>query len=107
MKLKGVGTRTGKPTTAIVLRIRKDGGVLLDKRIANFQWWHTDDLTVVKLSAKERVLAKYPRATAKYVGLTLKIVIGLGLNTRLSGEYARERDAWFDAALRLGGRADG
>lgn len=106
VKLKSVGTRTGKPTTAVVQRIRKDGAVLLDRRIADFQWWHSCDLTVVKLSAKERVLAKYPKAIAKYVGLSLKIVIGLGFSMEISGRYVRERDAWASAARRIGDRHD-
>ena len=57
---------------------------------------------MAKLTAKQRVLAKYPKARACYVGLTMKIhVIGLGLNTEISGRYLRERDAWASAARRL------
>lgn len=54
VKLKSVGKRTGKPSTAVVKRIRKDGGVLLDQRLAGFQWWHMDDLVVVRVDSSTK-----------------------------------------------------
>jgi hypothetical protein len=27
--------------------MREDGGVLLDKRLCDFSWWHKDDLEIV------------------------------------------------------------
>ncbi len=60
------------------------------------------------MTNKQHVLKKYPKAYAKYVGLTLRLVIVADRPTHeLSGYRLRERDAWADAARRVGGRADG
>ena len=48
-------------------------------------------------TAKEQVLEKFPKAYAKYVGLTLKFVIVNDYKTELSRYRLRERNAWSDA----------
>lgn len=32
--------------TAVVKSVSKDGSVILDRRISDFQWWYGDDLEV-------------------------------------------------------------
>lgn len=53
-------------------------------------------------TAKSRVLKKYPKAYAVYVGLSLKIVVRKSYKDGdLSGHFTRERDAWADAARKV------
>ena len=49
-------------------------------------------------TAKKRVLRKYPKAFARYVGLSLRFVIVNDSKAEISGYRFRERDAWADAA---------
>jgi hypothetical protein len=60
------------------------------------------------MTAKERVLKKYPKAYCRYVGLSLKFVIVNDSREEISGYRLRERDAWRDAArlARVGGRGE-
>lgn len=58
--------------------------------------------TTLKRTAKQKVLAKYPKAYARYVGLSLVMVIVADhRGPELSGYRLRERDAWADAAKRI------
>ena len=53
-------------------------------------------------TAKQKVLAKYPKAYACYVGLSLQFVIRNDFRgADLSGHRTRERDAWADAARKI------
>jgi hypothetical protein len=53
-------------------------------------------------TAKKRVLKKYPKAYARYVGLSMRFVIVADhFGAELSGYRFRERDAWADAARKL------
>ena len=55
-----------------------------------------------KMTARERVLKKYPNAYAKYLGLIIHFVIVKDYGSfDLSNIYSRERDAWADAARRI------
>lgn len=53
-------------------------------------------------TTKQRVLKKYPKAYARYVGLSLRFVIVADhFGPELSGYRLRERDAWADAARKI------
>lgn len=53
-----------------------------------------------RATAKKRVLKRYPKAYARYVGLSLKfVIIADHAGAELSRYYVRERDAWACAAL--------
>ena len=54
------------------------------------------------MTAKQRVLKRYPKAFAKYAGLSLSIVIVNDFRgPEISLYRSRERDAWASAAKLL------
>ena len=53
------------------------------------------------MTPKQRVLKRYPKAYAKYVGLSLKIVVVSDHDKEISAHRIRERDAWLHAARNL------
>lgn len=55
-----------------------------------------------RITARARVLKKYPKAYARYVGLSLKFVIINDSRAEISRYWLRERDAWADAARGIG-----
>ena len=58
--------------------------------------------TVSLKGNKAKVLHRYPKAYAKYVGLTLRFVIVADHGgAELSVYRSRERDAWRDVARHL------
>lgn len=54
------------------------------------------------MTAKQRVQKRYPKAYAKYVGLSLRfVIVNDHFGKEISAYRLRERDAWTSAAQAL------